>query len=112
MCFKATNDGRGGVAVDAGRDDDARESRARALIVGRLVGVLVRDPSVVVDARSRSFVRVRSFVRSTARKRFESNRIEIEPFREGNRTSIDGSIARHREVGIFGRSRDARETNR
>ena len=98
------------MAVDAGRDADARESRARARIVGRSVGGLVRDPSVVVYARSRSFGR--SFGRSTARRRFESNRIEIDPRRDGNRTSIDGSIARHREVGILGRSRDARETNR
>ena len=86
MCFKATNVGRGGVAVDAGRDADARESRARALIVGRSVGVLVRDPSVVVDARSRSFVRVRSFVRSFVRQRENVlNRIESKssPFARG-----------------------------
>ena len=93
-------------------------ARARASSVGRSVGGLVRDPSVVVYARSRSFGRSfgrsfdRSFIRSTARRRFESNRIEIDPRRDGNRTSIDGSIARHREVGILGRSRDARETNR
>ena len=98
----------------AGRDADARESRARARIVGRSVGGLVRDPSVVVYARSRSFGRSfgRSFIRSTARRRFESNRIEIDPRRDGNWTSIDGSIARDRDVGILGRSRDARETNR
>ena len=76
------------------------------------------DPSVVVHARSRSFGRSfgrsfdRSFIRSTARRRFESNRIEIDPRRDGNWTSIDGSIARDRDVGILGRSRDARETNR
>ncbi len=93
MCFKATNDGRGGVAVDAGRVADARESRARALIVGRSVGVLVRDPSVVVDARSRSFAFVRSFVRQREKV---LNRIEPKS------TPLETGIGRRSTV----RSRD------
>ncbi len=92
-------------------------ARARASSVGRSVVSSETPPWSSTRVRVRSVVRsfVRSIVRSFVRQREDVlNRIEIEidPRRDGNRTSIDGSIARDREVGILGRSRDARETNR
>ena len=84
-------------------------ARARDSSVDRSVGGLVRDPSAVVRGRPRAFVR--SFVRSFVRQREDVlNRIESKS--TAFETRIDGSIALHREVGILGRSRDARETNR
>ena len=86
-------------------------ARARDSSVDRSVGGLVRDPSAVVRGRPRAFVRVRSFVRSFVRQR-EDVLKRIESKSTAFETGIDGSIALHREVGILGRSRDARETNR
>ena len=83
-------------------------ARARDSSVDRSVGGLVRDPSVVVYARSRSFGRSfgRSVIRSTARRRFESNRIEIDRFRDENRR-FDRASPRGGDFGsIARRARD------
>ena len=98
------------MAVDAGRAAAARESRARAIrrSIGRSV-VSLETPPRSSAARPRAFVR--SFVRQRedVLNRIESKSTAFETRIDG---SIDGSIALHREVGILGRSRDARETNR
>ena len=64
-----------------------RGNRARARFVGRSVGRWSRSRPLRGRSRSSTRVRsfVRSFVRSTARRRFESNRIEIDRFRDENR---------------------------
>ena len=101
------------MAVDAGRDAAARESRARAIrrSIGRSVVSFETPPRSSAVVHARSFVR--SFVRSfDSAKTFGSNRIEIDRFRDENRRFDRRFDALHREVGILGRSRDARETNR
>ena len=87
-----------------------RGNRARARFVGRSVGRWSRSrplrgrPRSSTRVRSRSFVR--SFVRSTARRRFETNRIEIDRFRDGNRR-FDRASPRGGDFGsIARRARD------